>query len=113
MDRLLPCPHCGFAENDEEQFAINPRQGEQIVCPKCLMSGPSAKSFDFAIAAWNALPRTPRWTEYDGTEQTLPPKGSFVFTLLLYGHGWLIRGDRERLFWAVGDKWWPIPEGGE
>ena len=56
---ILPCPACGsidceclFAE--DEMYSVD--------CVDCSMRGPAERNPDSAIAAWNSLPRSLRWT---------------------------------------------------
>lgn len=66
-----------------------------------------------AIASWNALPRSPHWTEYDGTEATLPPKGSQILVRDSRGRLSILWEDCEGEFpIEKGEKWTHVPEGG-
>lgn len=73
-------------------------------------------------AEWNTLPRAPHWTEYDGTEATLPPSDEYV--LVSAKAGWRdydkCRDRGEMMEWRcqglpleIGDRWMPWPEGVE
>ena len=58
MIELKPCPACGGT-----RACVSEHIGSRVrlLCPDCYMTGPAATT-DAAIAAWNALPRRPRWT---------------------------------------------------
>lgn len=61
-----------------------------------------------AVAAWNALPRAPRWTEFDGAEATRPKYGDVCLVETHYGAKFTVSSwDFE-----IGDRWMHWPEGG-
>lgn len=53
MTALEPCPHCGNAHNEYQDYGFQ----HWISCPSCEMLGPDSPSEEEAAAAWNALPR--------------------------------------------------------
>lgn len=53
MTTLEPCPHCGNAHNEYQDYSFQ----HWISCPSCEMLGPDSPSEEEAAAAWNALPR--------------------------------------------------------
>jgi hypothetical protein len=87
-----------------------------VVCPSCEKA---IKAKD-AIDAWNALPRAPQWTMYDGMEETLPEDGTQGALLLSRNEpetglrikdvvwktasGWLNDRCQERPY-TIGDRW--------
>lgn len=59
---ILPCPACGGIAHSEDGH-----DGHHLVywveCSACEMNGPMLRTnADAAISAWNALPRSLRWT---------------------------------------------------
>lgn len=73
-DELRPCPWCGHDEPTVDYVSVEEvSQSWGVTCPNCERTVEGAQGEkDDAIAAWNAIPRAPKWTEYDGTESTLP-----------------------------------------
>jgi len=69
MIDLKPCPWCSGAACIR---AFN------VFCLKCGLSGPVKIKQHEAVDAWNSLPRAPKWTVYDGTEETLPEEESDI-----------------------------------
>lgn len=75
-EELKPCPSCGSA-----RICLSEHVGRKvrIMCPDCYMNGPSDITSEAAVAAWNALPRRPIWTDE-------PPKAEgFYFIKTLTG----------------------------
>lgn len=62
MTELKPCPYCGGSA------AIYNTNTVFVECKDCHASGPYKKTVQSAIKAWNALPRTVRWTQEPPTE---------------------------------------------
>ena len=128
MADLLPCPNKECRSHRPLHVAAILRTFN-VSCG-CGVSGPHAGNVEDAVAAWNALPRQPQWTEYDGTEATLPPGGTIVILkhytrtcVAKFIESWTNEMDS---LWAIqlnfsedlesvaiGDKWWPLPGGGE
>ena len=60
---ILPCPACGKnSDLSVQHFEMFKLAMFRVDCYDCGVSGPSGDNEDSAIAAWNALPRAPRWT---------------------------------------------------
>jgi hypothetical protein len=96
-------------------------QKHRVECD-CGVCGPWADTETEAVAAWNALPRAPRWTEYDGTEYTLPKPGQWVLVENAdYGDRMALEHDHDgecddvdhahRYTLRGRDRWMPWPEG--
>ena len=64
-EQLKPCPACGFAETDDDRFALSYRLATQLICPKCGVYGPTGEEYEDAITAWNSLPRRPDYNDVD------------------------------------------------
>lgn len=59
-DTLLPCPAC-----KSEKVYTNTaflKDTRYVACSDCGLSGPKFKTRDLAILAWNALPRSPKFS---------------------------------------------------
>lgn len=70
--KVRPCPYCG---GSFLTLGENCRLGTfYTVCCDCWMQGPQKKSEDEARVAWNAIPRTPKWTS------ETPTKPGWYFT---------------------------------
>lgn len=69
-----------------------------------------------AIAAWNALPRTPKWVTYDGTEQTLPNPGKTTLVEITFdGYSGKVTFPTAACLSAKtleNDFWWERPQAG-
>lgn len=109
-DELKPCPWCGHSAEMEPQGY---RNEALAFCPKCSrgVTG-ECGDIDDAIAAWNTLPRAPKWTEYDGTEGTLPPEGVQVLIEISFpGHSGVVTfntvGKRSSQTLS-GSIWWEM-----
>lgn len=65
--QLKPCPHCGGVNL---KIIFNPFEERNFVyCCDCLMRGPEkCGNKDRASKAWNAIPRTPKWTSEPPTQ---------------------------------------------
>lgn len=62
MEKLKQCPYCGgdaWIYNTNTVF---------VECKSCHASGPYMKTTQAAIAAWNSMHRTLRWTKEPPTE---------------------------------------------
>lgn len=112
---LKPCP------NPSCKKSMPAVGGFKILCNTCGTSGPTHINISDAVDAWNALPRAPQWTTYDGTPETLPENGGRVLVSLVMkdgsrinmlagstGKGWR-EGRVARWPYNIGDRWmyWP------
>ena len=121
MRGLLPCPNpkCPHPKTIESLYcvpstAMSEYHRSHISC-RCGASGPWAETMEAAIAAWNALPRAPKWITYDGTSKTLPgdPRHKLLVSAVMHG------GPRVRMLaWATSNGWndarnsvWPYTPG--
>lgn len=114
-DELNPCPNplCGTTKALRTYYRTG---GYTRIACNCGVSGPYAQDESEAGRRWNVLPRQPQWTEYDGSENTLPLEGTYV--LIESGRSrdrfsFLYR--KRHTIFEIGDRWmpWPLPGGGE
>jgi hypothetical protein len=109
MDEMKECPWCGSLRVESETAEGTPYFYSAVFCRDCDRGVRS----DDAIADWNALPRAPKWVEYDGTESTLPPEGKEVLVEISFpGHSRNVTFNtvaKRTLSTLNGIIWWERP----
>jgi len=125
MDELRECPNpsCSSLRGlhfDHWRSDYDPKMSSVRVKCNCGCCGPWKSWENDAVAAWNALPRKAKWTEYDGTESTLPATyGPFPverqnsrgkidnFVWCFTAGNWI--NSRGAVPPKIGDRWTPWP----
>lgn len=115
-NKLKPCPWCGSDKVGVDFYAdIHGHRIFSVFCDPCDRAISGNGEEDSAIAAWNALPRAPHWTEYDGSSLTLPGEDEQIILSRHQSSGHLFCGSAKPCWWVdarkdfvpllVGDRW--------
>jgi len=106
---ILPCPN----PKCRSKFVMtdtSPSGADIVTCCTCFMHGPYCDTEESAIAAWNALPRTPEWQEQPKVnEWNRWTDGTCNNVTFIRQDGTGVVSGCVMHWKEIGDRWFPIP----